>query len=122
MPVILKIDSRRRVVYSTFYGKVADGELIRHGHTIASDPDFRRDFNEIVDFSEVTELSISDSTLATIAGMPSLYNASVRHIIIAPAKEASQIAKRFKALARKSRRNLFAVRTRTQAYKLLGLD
>jgi len=121
MPVILKVDSLRRVVYSTFYGKITDQEILRHGQTIKSDPDFKRDFSEIVDFSAVTEMSISDATLAKIAGTPSLFSESVKHIIVATSDEGFQIASRYKQLADKSRRNLIVVRTREQAYKLLGI-
>lgn len=119
MAVILKIDSRRRVVYSTFYGELRGEELIRHGLTIASDPDFRRDFSEIVDFSEVTKVSVSDATLSKMAGTPSLFSESVRHIIVASTQEGFDLATRYKALTRKTRPNLFVVRTREEAYDLL---
>lgn len=119
MPVILKIDSRRRVVYSTFYGEVTGEELLRHGLTIASDPDFRRDFSEIVDFSEVTKSSVSDATLNKMASTPSLYSESVKHIVVASTKEGFRLATRYKALTRKTRPNLFVVRTREEAYELL---
>jgi len=51
-------------VYSAFYGKVNDGEVAGHRSAIASDPDFRAHFNEIVDFTSVTDLELSESTLA----------------------------------------------------------
>lgn len=119
MPVILKIDSRRRVVYSTFYGKVTDQELIRHGSSIASDPDFKRDFSEIVDFSAVSDMMISESTLRTMAGTQSLFSDKVLHIVVAPSEPAFQLANRYKQLARESRPKLFVVRTPAEAYKLL---
>ena len=119
MPVVLKLDSRRKVVYSTFYGRVTDEELLKHRSTIASDPGFRRDFNEIVDFTAVTEPVISDATLAGLAANPSLYDDSVAHIIVAPAAFAVQLANRYKALARGKRSNLFVVGTPAEAYKLL---
>ena len=121
MPVILKVDSLRKVVYSTFYGKITDQEILRHGLTIKSDPDFKRDFSEIVDFSAVTGMSISDATLAKVASTPSLFSESVKHIIVATSDEGFQIASRYKQLAGKSRRNLIVVRTREEAYKLLGI-
>lgn len=121
MPVVLKIDARRRVVYSTFYGRITDEEVLRHGFTIKSDPDFKPIFSEIVDFTDVKELSISDATLARIASTPSLFRESVKHIIVATSEEGFQIATRYKELARKSRRNLIVVRTREEAYKLLGI-
>lgn len=119
MPVVLKIDSRRKVVYSTFYGKVTDEELLNHRSAIASEPGFKRDFNEIVDLSAVTEAEVSDATLAKLAGTESLYSDSVAHIIVASAELAVQLANKFKALAHKTRRNLFVVQTPAEAYKLL---
>lgn len=121
MPVILKIDSRRRVVYSTFYGKLTDQELIHHGSSIASDPDFKPDFSEIVDFSAVTDVTISESTLRTMAGTHSLFSDKVLHIVVAPAEPLFQLANRYKQLARESRPKLFVVRTRAEAYKLLDI-
>lgn len=119
MPVILKIDSRRKVVYSTFYGEVGDEELLRHGLKIASDPDFRADFNEIVDFSDVTKLTISNETLGKMAHTPSLYSPSALHIIVASTEESLNLANRYKALTKKTRPNLFVVRTRAEAYDVL---
>ena|SRR5215467_2903229 len=121
MPVVLKIDSRRRVVYSSFYGRVTDKELLGHRSTIASDPGFKRDYNEIVDLTAVTDPAISDSTLAALAGSESLYDDSVAHIIVASAEFAVQLADKFKTLARGKRRNLFVVRTPAEAYKLLDV-
>lgn len=122
MAVVLKIDSRRRIVYSAFYSKVTEDELLRHGFTIASDPDFRPDFSNILDFSKVTELSISDSTLGKLASTPSLFSESVRHVIITTLEQGVQIASRFKTLSSKTRPNMFVVRTRDQAYELLGVS
>jgi len=120
MPVILKIDSHRKVVYSTFYGKVTDEEFLRHGATIASDPDFRTDFSEIVDFTDVTHANISESTLTTMANTRSLFSQSVFHIVVAADGALFELASRYKELTRKSRPNLFVVRTRAEAYKVLA--
>ena len=121
MPVVLKIDTRRRVVYSTFYGKLTDEELLGHRATIASDPDFNRDYSEIVDLSAVTEHAISQDALARMARNKSLFSDSVLHIVVAPAELAFRFASQFKTLARDSRRNLMIVRTKDEAYKLLGI-
>jgi hypothetical protein len=108
-------------VYSTFYGKITDQELLEHGSTIASDPDFNRDFSEIVDFSAVTEPNISEAALSRMAGSQSLYSESVLHIVVAPADLAFQLASQFKTFAKETRHNLLVVRTRAEAYKLLGI-
>jgi hypothetical protein len=119
MPVVLKIDPQRRVVYSAFYGKLSEAEVIDHRMQIAADPDFKPHFSEIVDFSAVTEAEISDATLGALAANPSLYDASVLHIVVAPAEPLFQVANKYKQLAEASRPNLFVVRTRAEAYQLL---
>lgn len=122
VPVVLKIDIRRRLVYSTFYGKITDDELLNHRSTIAADPHFNRDFNEIVDFSAVTEPNISEAGLAQVAAGESLYSDSVLHIVVAPADLAFQLASQFKTFAHETRHNLLVVRSRDEAYKLLGIE
>jgi len=119
MPVVLKIDPQRQVVYSAFYGKLTADEMIGHRAVIAADPDFKPHFNEIADFSAVTEADVSEATLRAMAANPSLYNASVVHIVVAPVEPLFQIASKFRDLVRTSRPNLFVVRTRAEAYNLL---
>ena len=119
MPVVLKIDPQRRIVYSTFHGRINDAELAGHRSAIASDPDFNPAFNEVVDFTAVTDVNLSESTLAAMAETPSLFRESVIHIVVAPADVLFQIASKYKGFARLSRPNLFVVRTRDEAYQLL---
>lgn len=119
MPVVLKIDQRRQVVYSAFYGKITDAEMLSHRSRISSDPDFRPHFNEIVDFSAVTESDVSRETIVSLAANPSLYQESVLHIVVAPDDSVFELASTFKKLASSSRPNLHVVRTRAEAYQLL---
>ena len=120
MPVVLKIDARRKVVYSAFYGKIDDAEVAGHRSAIASDPDFKAHFNEIVDFTAVTDIDLSESTLATMAASPSLFRESVLHIVVAPADLIFKLAGKYKAFARSSRPNFHIVRSRDEAYQILA--
>ncbi|HEY2498570.1 MAG TPA: hypothetical protein VGK24_16030 [Candidatus Angelobacter sp.] len=119
MPVVLKIDPHRKVVYSAFYGRVTDEELSGHRQSIATDPDFNSNFSDIVDFSDVTDLAISESAVAAMAANPSLFSSSVVHIVVAPADVMFQLGGKFKELSRPLRPNIFVVRTRAEAYRLL---
>lgn len=119
MPVVLKIDTRRKVVYSAFYGKLTDAELMDHRAAIAADPDFDPKYSEIVDFSAVTEASVSNATLAALASAPSLYNENAMHIVVTPSPALVQMVSKFKDLALSSRPNLVMVRTREEAYESL---
>src|SRR5215467_1905015 len=98
MPVVLKIDPHRKVVYSAFYGEVTDAEFLGHGKAISSDPDFNPGFSEIVDFSSVTNVSISESTMAALAANSSLYQSSVVHIVVASTEALFQMVSKYKDL------------------------
>lgn len=120
MPVVLKIDASRKVAYSAFYGKISDAEFMEHRSAIRSDPDFKPDFNEIVDFTAVTEASLSESALATLAASPSLFEKSALHIVVASADWVFQMAGKYKSMSRSSRPNFHIVRSREEAYQLLS--
>jgi len=119
MPVVLKIDPHRRVVYSAFYGRIDDAEIAGHRSAIAADPDFNPSFSEIVDFSAVTEAVVSEATLAAMAASPSLFHEAVLHIVVAPREPMFEAAGKFREFAASSRPNLFVVRSRAEAYQLL---
>ena len=120
MPVVLKIDPQRRVVYSAFYGRITDDELLSHRKAIATDPDFNPEFTDIVDFSAVTDVAVSESGVAAQAAKPSLFSSEVMHIIVAPADVMFQLGGKFKEFAQSTRPNVFIVRTRAEAYQLLS--
>lgn len=119
MPSVLKIDLRRKLVYSSFYGQVTGDELAAHPLRILAEPYFRAEFDEIVDFTDVRQTIVNEGTLAAIAGARSIYSPSSLHIIVAPADLPFDMATRYQKLAQQTRPNLFVVRTMQEAYRLL---
>jgi len=119
MPAVLKIDPRRRVVFSSFYGRVTDEELLAQRSLIARDPDFNREFSEIADFTAVTDPDVTDQSLATMAASASIFSESVRHILVVRDGAIADLATKFKALSQRTRPNMFVVKTLAEAYELL---
>ena len=119
MPVVLKIDPHRRVVHSTFYGRITDADLLGQRERIASDPDFNPLFSDIVDFSDVTDPAITETAIAALAANPTLFSSSAIHIVVAPDGVMFQLGSKFKELSQESRPNFHVVRTRAEAYQLL---
>lgn len=120
MPSVLKIDVRRRLVYSSFYGQVTGEELASHPQRILAEPSFRADFDEIVDFTDARQTIVQDGTLAAMAGARSIYAPSSLHIIVAPSDFPFDMAIKYQTLAQQTRPNLFVVRTMAEAYRLLA--
>ena len=119
MPAVLKIDPKRRIVLSTFYGEVTDEEVARHSAVIVADPDFRPEYSEIVDFSGVTRIAVSESILSGMAGAQSIFSRDSVHVVVAPADLAFGLARRYQVLATKTKPNLVVVRTLNDAYAAL---
>lgn len=121
MPVVLKVNPQKKVVYSTFFGVVTDNEILEHGQTIRSHPDFRHDYGEIVDLTMVTELKFTRAAMKKLASARSVFEPAVKHVIIAPKDFLFSEAQAFSSLASGNRRNLKVVRTPAEAYEFLGL-
>ena len=121
MPVILKINPQKRVVHSTFFGIVTDEEVLAHSHTIETHSDFRPEYDEIVDLTMVTDLRVSTAAMQELAGRKSVFQTSVKHVIIAPKDFSFERANELKRIAEASRPNLKVVRTTADAYDLVGL-
>lgn len=122
MPAVVKIDNRRKIVISTFYGDVTGEELLRHGAKIQADPDFDPAFSEIVDLSGVTSLAVSDATLAIMASAESLFSEAAVHIVVAPADFEFRVARTYQERSRSTRPKFYVVRSLHQAYGLLASD
>lgn len=119
MPNVLKIDVRRKLVYSSFYGDVTGPELMAHGPRILAEPYFNANYDEIVDFSDVRQTLVNEGTLAAMAGAKSIFSSGSLHIIVAPSDLPFEMAQKYQELAQRTRANLFVVRTLAEAYNLL---
>lgn len=122
MPVVLKVNPQKKVVYSTFFGVVTDEEILDHAQTIRSHPDFRRDYAEIVDLTMVSELRFTQEAMQRVASRPSVFEPAVKHVIIAPKDFAFSKAQTITNLAVASRKDVKVVRTAAEAFEFLGLS
>ncbi|MGZ4833299.1 MAG: hypothetical protein ACXVZR_11415 [Terriglobales bacterium] len=119
MPGVLKIDRKRKVAVSTFYGAVSDEDLLTHRKTILDSPAFDPSFSEVVDFSRVSSLTVSEAALSAMAQAKSIFNETSIHVIVAPADIAFQLVSQYRELARLTRPNLYVVRSVDEAYAVL---
>jgi hypothetical protein len=121
MPVILKINPQKRVVHSTFFGVITDKEFLGHSEAILSHPDFRPEYDEIVDLTMVTDPQISRAALQQLAGKKSVFLPYSKHAIVAPKDLAFEMAEEFRRMAEVSRSNLKVVRSAAEAYDFVGV-
>ncbi|MBV9075722.1 MAG: hypothetical protein JOZ10_19025 [Acidobacteria bacterium] len=122
MPVVLKINPQKKVVHSTFFGVMTDREILEHSNTIASHPDFRPEFDEIIDLTMVTEPRVTSTGMRQLADRQSIFQTSSKHVIVAPKDLSFEKAAEFKGMSETSRPNLTVARSAAEAYRILGLE
>ena len=119
MPAVVKIDPKRRLVWSAFFGDVTEQQILTHRELIAAEPHFDPAYAELVDFGDAHFTDVSEAVLKALAEAKSLYNADVPHVVIAPAELPFTLAQRYQQLAKASRPNLFVVRSLAEAWNVL---
>jgi hypothetical protein len=67
MPFDYVIDKARRVVFTTGTGIVTISEIYAHYERLLADPDFDRQYNQLLDFTRAKELTASVEEIASCA-------------------------------------------------------
>jgi hypothetical protein len=63
MPCAYTIDLARSLVLSRGWGAVADRELLAHVRALTADPRFARNFHQLIDLRDVTDVQITASCI-----------------------------------------------------------
>ena len=97
MPAYFLIDTLNRVVFSRAFGILTYSECTAHMDHLSADPRFNPDFNQIFDFSEVTELSLSTDQLQQLAKR-SIFSAKSRRAYVVSGDLHFGLSRMFSAL------------------------
>jgi hypothetical protein len=116
----VKIDIERRLVTSSFSGRIDDKELLRLRSLVLAQPDFDSTFSEIVDFTEATGGDVSEAALMKHAGQ-TIYQVTSKHVFVCPDDFWFGMARMFQVHTERARPNFAVVRSLKEAYKELGL-
>jgi len=97
MPVGYKIDKEHKLVMSTAYGVVTREDILFHQQKLEADPDFRRTFSQLADFTRMAKLEINATDIASFAAK-TIFAPESRRAIIVPDDEAFGLARMFEIL------------------------
>jgi hypothetical protein len=67
MPIHYRIDSARKLVYTTFEGEITDQLVLQHANKIQSDPEIDGSFVELIDANTISMSGVSGSGLRAVA-------------------------------------------------------
>jgi hypothetical protein len=101
MPASYRIDEQEHIVYSRAWGTLTDADIVTNRNDLFRDPAFSPDLAQLYDFSGVTELALSTSTVRRLAGS-SRFAATARRAIVVSTDVAFGMARMYALLSERS--------------------
>ena len=83
MPVVYRVDSALRTVFSTAYGVLTGEDLLTHRRRLDSDPAAELDSRQLWDFRGVSEIVVSKAELLTLVDLCSPFGSGARRAFVA---------------------------------------
>jgi hypothetical protein len=83
LPVRYDIDKEHRVVVTTAWDRVTFAEAKAHQDQLRSDPDFRPEFNQLIDATAVTKADFSIEEIRILASGMGFFSAESRRVLVA---------------------------------------
>jgi hypothetical protein len=99
MPCKFHIDRDHKLVITTAWETVTGANVLEHRCQLTNDPQFSRDFFQLIDLTQVKEIRIDFLTMATLAD-DDLFSPRSRRAFIAPHPLAFGMANMFIKLRR----------------------
>ncbi|MFL6583186.1 MAG: hypothetical protein ACJ8KU_01560 [Chthoniobacterales bacterium] len=81
MPGDFIINPEYGVVFSFGWGTLTYEHIVDHRRRLREDPRFRPEFNQIIDFSHVTKMALSNDDIALLARQPVFDRDSLRALV-----------------------------------------
>ena len=122
MPYYLEFDKDNKVLCTTFEGRYSFADFLSsgeatHRHTLEKNP-----VAGIWDISEVTHFDISSVDIYKLADTFSIYPLGVSRFVVVSSDYVYGRLRMWQGLSEKNRPELQVVRTREEAYQMLGLQ
>lgn len=120
MPCGYTIDLARSLVLSRGWGVLTDRELLAHVRTLTADPRFARDFRQLADFRDVTDVQITSSTIREMAKL-NPFGAGARRALVVTSDVVFGMARMYQILRDESPDELQIFRKVDDAFRWLWI-
>lgn len=121
MPILIRIDGFRRLVFSTFLGEINESDFKTAVAQLPHEPGFDPTFSHIIDFSGVTAANVSTEFVKNLARQQSVFSLAVVQVIVAPQSYIFGLARIAQILREQQFRRVEVVQSLGEAYEILGL-
>jgi hypothetical protein len=89
MPASYTIDTDRKLVVSRIWGAATEDEIFDHSQRLRNDPQFRPDFRQLVDMSELTEIRVGPGVIRD-ASRDQFFSPGARRAVVANSDAAAR--------------------------------
>lgn len=124
MPAEYQIDHARQLVLSRAHGVTTTADYLAHGHRLRADPDFRPDYRQLWDLTEITKGNTNFSELSDMAKV-NIFAPTARRALLASSDVAFGLGRMFQMLREtKGETGIRVFRDREEALRWLetGVD
>ena len=121
MPATYTIDTDRKLVVTRIWGAPTEDEIFDHGQRLRNDPQFRPDFRQLVDMSELTEIRVG-SGLIRDASRDQFFSPGARRAIVANSDAAFGMARMYAIASEDAGQTIQVFRDMSAAEAWLNLE
>lgn len=121
MPCAYIIDLARSLVLSRGWDVVTDRELLAHVHTLTADPRFVRNFRQLADLRDVTDVQITPSCIKEMVRL-NPYGAGARRAVVVTNDVVFGMARMYQILSDESPDELQIFRKMDDALQWLWIS
>jgi hypothetical protein len=121
LPATYTIDTDRKLVVTRIWGAATEDEIHDHGQRLRNDPEFRPDFSQLVDMSDLTEIRVG-SGLIRDAGRNQFFSPGARRAIVANSEAAFGMARMYAIASEDSGQTIEVFRDISAAEAWLNLE
>ena len=94
MPAKFEIDKLNRIVRSEAWGELTPADLRDHRERLLAHPDFNPDFDQIIDFSDVTSVELTGGQIHS-STLDTLFSSKSRRAFVAPTPTVFGLARMY---------------------------
>jgi hypothetical protein len=94
VPASYTIDTDRKLVVTRIWGAATEDEIYDHGQRLRNDPQFRPEFRQLVDMTELTEIRVGSGVIRD-ASRNQFFAPGVRRAVVANSEAAFGMARMY---------------------------
>jgi hypothetical protein len=121
LPASYTIDSDRKLVVTRIWGAATEDDIYDHGQRLRNDPQFRPDFRQLVDMTELTEIRVGSGVIRD-ASRNQFFSPGVRRAVVANSEAAFGMARMYAIASEETGQTIQVFRDMSAAEAWLNLE